>query len=280
MNKIVSIKNLEFRYKKQEELFKRFNLTIHTGCINGLLGINGEGKTTLIKLIAGLLFPIDGDVYVKNFETKKRSPKMLQDIFLLPEEIQETDLNINTYQAIYAPFYPKFSVTQFRTYLNDFAIDTGVPGISTLSYGQKKKFHIAFGLATNANLILLDEPTNGLDIPSKRQFRRMIAAAVTPGSSIVISTHQVNDLEDMVDNVIILDRHEIIFNQLTETIVNKLHFSTQSAYDSDKEILYSEQGTEGYQTIRENKLGEKSKLDLELLFNAVISDHHRIRELF
>ena len=225
MKKIVNISNLEFRYKKQVKLLSNFNLVLNSGSINGLLGKNGEGKTTLLKLISGLLFPLHGKISVEGFEPKKRDPKMLKNIFLLPEEIPESNLSIKMYNDVYTPFYPDFSATKFHNYLHEFSIDSGIKSISELSYGQKKKFYIAFGLATNARLILLDEPTNGLDIPSKRQFRRMMASVIDDKCCIVISTHQVLDLEDIVDNVIIMENHDIIFNETTDEINKKLIFN-------------------------------------------------------
>ena len=280
MKKIVHINKLEFRYKKQSKLFSDFNLGFTAGRINGLLGKNGEGKTTLLKLISGLLFPLSGSITVNGFNPTKRDPKMLVDIFLLPEEIPDTPLNINMFEKVYSEFYPNYSSSKFRSYLNEFTIDLNTLSISDLSYGQKKKFYIAFGLATNAKLILLDEPTNGLDIPSKRQFRRMIGSAIDEKHCIVISTHQVTDLEEIVDNVIIIEGHEIIFNELSENISAKLLFRTIENKEFDEDTIYLEQTNDAYQQVKINKLGEKSKLDLEMLFNAVTTNHSRIKELF
>ena len=280
MKKIVNINKLEFRYKKQSKLFSDFNLGFTTGRINGLLGKNGEGKTTLLKLISGLLFPLNGSITVNGFNPSKRNPDMLSDIFLLPEEMPETLLNINTFEKVYSEFYPNYSSSKFRSYLNEFTIDLNTPSVSDLSYGQKKKFYIAFGLATNAKLILLDEPTNGLDIPSKRQFRRMIGSAIDDKHCIVISTHQVTDLEEIVNNVIIMENHEIIFNELSENISAKLLFKTVDHKEFDEDTIYLEQTNDAYQQVKVNKLGEKSKLDLEMLFNAVVTNPERIKELF
>ena len=281
LKEVVDVKKIEFMYKNQDKLLSNFNLNLSTGKIYGLLGKNGEGKTTLLKLLAGLLFPIHGEITINGLEAKSRDPKILRDIFLLPDEVFDTNLNITLFKEVYASFYPNFSPSKFKSYLNKFTIDTNLSSISDLSYGQKKKFFIAFGLATNAKLILLDEPTNGLDIPSKRQFRAMMAEAVDENCCIVLSTQHVLDLDDIVSNIIILDNHEIVFNQHVENIYYKLLFKTTGYQEQSNNILYSEKSTDGlYHQISENRNGEKSKIDLELLFNAVISDHHRIKELF
>ncbi|MEI6555604.1 MAG: ABC transporter ATP-binding protein [Paludibacter sp.] len=281
LKEVVDVKKVEFMYRNQDKLLSNFNLNLSTGKIYGLLGKNGEGKTTLLKLLAGLLFPHYGEITINGLESKSRDPKILRDIFLLPDEVFDTNLNITLFKEVYASFYPNFSPSKFKSYLNKFTIDTNLSSISELSYGQKKKFFIAFGLATNAKLILLDEPTNGLDIPSKRQFRAMMAEAVDENCCIVLSTQHVLDLDDIVSNIIILDNHEIVFNQHVENINYKLLFKTSGYQEQNNNILYSEKTTDGlYHQISENRTGEKSKIDLELLFNAVISDHHRIKELF
>lgn len=280
MKKVIEISNLEFRYPGQSKLLTDLSLTLKTGQIHGLLGKNGEGKSTLLKLISGLLFPLKGNVEVLGFEPKKRDPKMLQDIFFLPEEIPESSLSIAGFERVYSPFYPQFSSGDFFKYMNEFTLDLHSKHINELSFGQKKKFYIAFGLATNARLILMDEPTNGLDIPSKRQFRRMVDGAINENSCIVISTHQVLDLDNLINNIIIMNEHEIIFNHQIDDIVKKLEFRIAENHENDESVIYSEDTLRGYCQVRENKTGEVSKLDVELLFNAVISDHHRIKELF
>jgi len=280
MKKVIEISNLEFRYPGQSKLLSDLSLTLKTGQINGLLGKNGEGKSTLLKLISGLLFPMKGKINVLGFEPRKRDPRMLQDIFFLPEEIPESLLSISRFEKVYAPFYPDFSSSKFYTYLNEFTLEQKTSNISELSYGQKKKFYIAFGLATNAKLILMDEPTNGLDIPSKRQFRRMVDAAINEKSCILISTHQVLDLDNLINNIIIMNNHEIIFNEQIENITKKLLFKIAENHHPDETVIYSEDTLRGYCQVCENKTGEESKLDVELLFSAVILEQKRITELF
>ena len=279
MRKVIDFRNLDFHYSNQTKLLSNINLQLKTGSIHGLLGKNGEGKSTLLKLACGLLFPISGQIDALGFNSKQRNPLMLREIFFLPEEIQDSNLSIENYEKVYAPFYPDFSSSYFYKLLNEFTIDTKIKNINELSLGQKKKIMIAFGLATNSKLVLLDEPTNGLDIPSKRQFRRMISAAMNEKTCIVISTHQVSDLDDLIDQLIIMDQHEIVFKESVQTITSKLLFKSSEKKDLDELTLYSEQTPSGYNQVRVNTTGEENKLDIELLFNAILSDKQNIKKL-
>jgi ABC-2 type transport system ATP-binding protein len=205
---------------------------------------------------------------------------MLREIFFLPEELPPITLSIENYEKVYAPFYPHFNHEQFQGYLQEFEINSGKSQINKLSYGQKKKVFMAFGLATNTKIVLLDEPTNGLDIPSKAQFRKMTASALEEERIMLISTHQVRDLDSLIDSIIIMNSHQIVFNELCENITEKLLFSYGKEKSEGEEVLYSEENLRGFDQVSINKTGEESKLDIELLFNTVLKNHQRIREIF
>jgi len=279
-NIMIDIKNVDFSYSRNTKLLLNLSLKLETGRIHGLLGKNGEGKSTLLKLISGLVFPIHGDIAVMGFNPQKRTPEMLQDIFFLPEELPQLPLSIKNYEEVYAPFYPNFSAEQFNRYLKEFDIDDKKAMLNKLSHGQKKKVFISFGLATNTKLLLMDEPTNGLDIPSKGQFRRMVASAVDETRCLIISTHQVRDLDSLIDSIMIMEGHEIVFNEPNENITKKLLFKVAEHNDTDASVIYSEDSLRGLYQVRENTTGEESKLDIELLFNAVFTDKKRIMNLF
>lgn len=281
MNKImIDIKNMDFSYSSNTKLLSDLSLQLETGRIHGLLGKNGEGKSTLLKLISGLVFPFKGKIEVMGFVPQKRMPEMLQEIFFLPEELPQLTLSIENYEKVYAPFYPNFSSVQFNQYLKEFEIDDKKAMLNKLSHGQKKKVFVSFGLATNTKLLLMDEPTNGLDIPSKGQFRRMVASAVDENRCLIISTHQVRDLESLIDSIMIMDGHEIVFNEPIENITKKLLFKVAENNETDESVIYSEDSLHGLFQVRENTKGEESKLDIELLFNAVFTDKKRIMRLF
>jgi len=277
---MVNVQNVTFSYTKRAELLSNLSLTLETGRIHGLLGKNGEGKSTLLKLISGLDFPKSGSIETLGFNPTKRNPDMLQEIFFLPEELPQLALSIANYEKVYAPFYPNFSTEQFNAYLKEFDITDKTSKLNKLSHGQKKKVFIAFGLATNTKLLLMDEPTNGLDIPSKGQFRRMVASAIDENRCLIISTHQVHDLDSLIDSIIVMEKHKIVFNQPIENITKKLLFRVADRNEKDESVIYSEDTLRGLYQVCENTTGEESKLDIELLFNAILTDNNRIQKAF
>ncbi len=276
---MLQIEQLSFGYGKKRPLFDHLNLTLPSGNIYGLLGKNGAGKSTLLKIISGLLFPSHGKLDVVGFQPKDRFPQFLQEIYLITEEFHLPSLTMERYVKLYSPFYPRFSYSLFDAYIEEFKLPKGQK-LSTLSYGQKKKFLLSFGLATDCKLLVLDEPTNGLDIPSKSQFRKVIANAIHEDRSFIISTHQVRDMENLIDPVIILDEGEIVFFQDYEQISRKLAFSRQATLPYDGSLVYSESSFGGYTVVKENIGGEETNMNLEILFNAVISNKEKVYEIF
>jgi ABC-2 type transport system ATP-binding protein len=275
---MINIQNLHFAYRKKP-VFTGLSLQLQPGHIYGLLGKNGTGKSTLLRNIAGLLFPDKGKIEVLGFTPGRRQPSFLQEIFMVPEEFYLPDVPLQHLLNHHAPFYPKFNTAQFQKYISEFDI----PADSTLqnmSYGQKKKVLISFGLACNASMLLMDEPTNGLDIMSKSQFRKVMAGALDDKKCIVISTHQVKDLENLIDRITIIDEGKILFDQTVDAISRKLSF--QISFDSEevKQALYSESSLRGAAIITANTAGEESKLDLELLYKAIILNGAAVTSVF
>lgn len=277
---IINFEKVDFRYSKRIPLLSGIDLNLKPGHIHGLLGKNGEGKSTLLKLISGLLFPQKGNMNVMGLAPQKRYPELLQDIYFLTEELPVFSLSIKNFEKVYAPFYPKFSREQFNHYLKEFNIDSKELSLNKLSHGQKKKVMVAFGLAANTKILLMDEPTNGLDIPSKGQFRRIVASSIDESRCMIISTHQVRDLDSLIDSIVIMDEHQIVLNESIEKITEKLLFKVYDTNEKDESLIYSEDTLRGFYQVRENRTNEDSKLDIELLFNSVLTNRKRIKELF
>ncbi|AUD03967.1 ABC transporter ATP-binding protein [Spirosoma pollinicola] len=276
---MIDLRDVSFGYRSGKPMFEGLNLTLSAGSIYGLLGPNGAGKSTLFRLLSGLLYPSAGSIQVGNYIPEKRRPAFLEDLFLVPEEFFMPDVRIRQFIDSNAPFYPRFDRVQMAGYIHEFGL-TESQNLHELSYGQKKKILIGFGLATNTSVLLMDEPTNGLDIPSKSQFRRLVAGAVDENRTVVISTHQVRDLDALIDPIVILSERGIALKASVEEITAKLWFGMVPELENTRQALHVERVVGGYAIVAENPLGEPSRLDLERLFNAVQTEPARIKQLF
>jgi ABC-2 type transport system ATP-binding protein len=275
---LIEIKGLAFGYSRVP-LFSRLDLSLGAGNIYGLLGKNGAGKTTLLKLICGLRYPEAGACRVLDMDPRKRPVGLLREIFLLTEEFVVPPIPARGYEAVYAPFYPRFDRAVFRSSLQEFEIDAGAK-LTALSYGQKKKVLLAFGMAAGCGIVLLDEPTNGLDIPSKSQFRRLLARTVRDDQIILISTHQVRDMENLIDPIIVLDQGRIIFQQPMSEVTRRLASGLEAEEPRGDEVLFSEKTFGGWIVVRPRGGREETRMDLEVLFNTVIANREKVAGIF
>ena len=275
---MIDIQDLHFAYGKKK-VFDGLSLSLQAGHIYGLLGKNGTGKSTLLRNIAGLLFPGQGQLAVFGYKPSRRQPVFLQQIFMVPEEFFLPNVSIEKFILCNAPFYPAFNKGQFDTYLKEFDIPSSNT-LQNMSYGQKKKVLISFALACNTRLLLMDEPTNGLDIMSKSQFRKIMAGVLDENKCIIISTHQVKDLESLIDRITIIDDGKILFDQTTEQITSKLNFKMSFDSNEVKQALYSEESLSGNAIITNNIDGKEGKLDLEMLYKAVVLRGETIQAVF
>ena len=272
---MITLKELSFSYSRKKEVLDRINLEVGSGHICGLLGKNGEGKTTLLNLLSGQIFPDQGSCLVLEEIPSERNARFLQQIFLLPEEISMPEVTAIEYIKMYAPFYPTFRDDICKACVESFEINLS-DRLSKMSQGQRKKVAITLALAAHTPLLLMDEPTNGLDIPSKATFRRLVASLIDDNQTVIISTHQVRDLESLIDTVLILDQRQILLNKTLNELGEKLYFGPLLP---EEKALYSEptpQGTIGV-TAREDK--EETAVSLELLFNAAITYPKEIQRI-
>ncbi|HET9570663.1 MAG TPA: ABC transporter ATP-binding protein [Bacteroidales bacterium] len=276
---MIELSHLNFTYSKNRSLFEDLSLHLEGGHIYGLLGKNGAGKTTLLKLIAGLRLPQSGVSMVLGNESKKHRAEMLQELFFLPEEIWLPDTTVKGYLNMFAGSYPKFDMDYFHYCIKEFEINTN-DKLKSMSFGQRKKVSICFALATKCRILILDEPTNGLDIPSKTQFRKLVAEAITDDRCLILSTHQVRDLESLIDTIIILENRQVLMNETTEEIGRKLEFKTLFSIENQPNLLYSEFTPKGFVAIFPGKNDPDSRIDLEALFNLATQQPDTIRSVF
>ena len=273
---MINIENLSFSYSRHT-VFSNINLNLEAGKIYGLLGQNGVGKTTLLKIIGGFLKLKTGKCEVMGFTPFERNPMFFEQMFFIPEDFSAPDIVVNKYAKLRGEFYPNYDENKFHTLMTEFDVN-GNSKFTKLSFGQQKKALIAFALSTNTKLILMDEPSNGLDIPSKAQLRKVISQASNDQSCIVISTHQVRDLENLIDPIIILDSNGVLLNETIDRISEKLVFRFNTK--SSKDCLWSESSPGGYVNVEKNIEAEESRVNIEALFNATLSNKEVIRNIF
>ena len=266
---MIEVNNISFKYTGQKNLvFDDFSLRLEENNIYGLLGKNGTGKSTLLYLIAGLLRAKNGMVSFDGIETYKRMPETLQEIFIVPEEFDLPAMSLEQYVKINEPFYPRFSREVLEACLKDFELTMDIK-LNALSMGQKKKVFMSFALAANTKLLLMDEPTNGLDIPSKSQFRKVVAQYMTEERTLIISTHQVHDVESLLDHILILSQQKLLLDAPVSEIMEKYTFEYRTPDNMD-DVLYAEPSLQGNAVIAPRKEGSaETQINLELLFNAV-----------
>lgn len=279
---MITINEISFSYDKRDrdcfKLFNDFSLELNAGSVYGLLGKNGAGKSTLIYLMTGLLTPITGEVLMDGDNVRDRLPKTMSEIFLVPEEFELPNLTLKKYVSLNAPFYPRFSMADMERYLEIFEMG-GEMGtkLNSLSMGQKKKVFMAFAFATNTRVLIMDEPTNGLDIPSKSQFRKLVTAGMTDDKLMLISTHQVRDISDILDHVVIIDQSKVLLNASLADVTSKLAF--RPLRDGDQPI-FTQESAFGSVGVVPAEVDEETAVDLEMLFNATLQRSDAINELF
>jgi len=266
---MITIQHLTFRYKKQEALFTDLSFQQGNGSIVGLLGKNGAGKSTLLQLISGLLQPQKGELVINSFKPFDRLPNFLADIYMVSEEFSFPSITIGVYIKATAPLYPKFDYVKMNSILQEFELDSK-KNLNGLSHGQRKKFLIAFAMSTNCSLLILDEPTNGLDIPSKSLFRKILVSSVSEEQLVLISTHQVKDIETIIDKIVVLDQGKIVYNETVFDISQQWQFKTVASLSGMETLIYQEKCLGGHRIIVPANSIDETEIDIELLFNAII----------
>ena len=273
---MIQIKDLGFSYGEKAVL-KNINMKLEEGRIYGLLGENGVGKTTLLTLLCGLKKPQTGAIDVDGCKPYDRLPSFLSDLFYLSDEVPAVNMKAEEYAVTYGKFWEGFDLGKFNEIMEVLENDSQQK-MDKMSFGQLKKTYIAFALACNTKYLFMDEPTNGLDIPSKAQFRKAVTKYTREDSVILISTHQVRDLENIIDPIIILDRQEVLLNASVAEISEKLHFDYSN--EVNEFALYRELVPGGNIQVSLNQTKEESKVNLEALFNTAYQHKELIKEIF
>ena len=272
---MININNLAFSYGSVPVL-KNITMKLEEGKIYGLLGENGVGKTTLLTLLCGLKKPNSGSIDFDGTDPFKRDPELYSKLYYVPDEVSPLHQTARLFAKNTGVFWPDFSMDLFEKIMKEMEVELDQK-MDAMSAGQLKKTYLSFALASKARYIFMDEPTNGLDIPSKAQFRSAISKYTAEDSTIVISTHQVRDLENIIDPIIILDKQDVLVNASLEKIASKLTFDYGTTLHP--ESLYSEQLPGGFIQVLLNEDGQETKVNIEALFNAVHKHKDLIKNL-
>lgn len=277
---MIAFKDVCFSYRRNVPVLSHLSLQIEPGTVCGLLGRNGVGKSTMLYLTAGLLRPRAGQVLCNGYIPSDRQVNFLNDIFIVPEEFDLPPISLNEYVRINSVFYPKFNMDLMHSILEIFALPADI-NLGALSLGQKKKAFLSFALACNTSILLLDEPTNGLDITAKRMFRAAITAAMTDDKTIIISTHQVYDVENILDHVVIADNNRILLNRPMIDIQTKLRFGYTQDPEQAKRALFSIPMPGGFNVVEFlDDPDRETEVNLETLFELTNSNPELINQLF
>lgn len=271
---MIQIQNLSYKYSgATENVFDGLTLSFTEGKIFGLLGKNGVGKSTLLHLLSGLLMPREGRILIDGQEPRLRQPSLQEEVFFVPDEFSLPAMPLTRYVKYREPFYPRFSQEILRQCLQDFEIDMH-SHLDKLSLGEKKRVLVSFALAAQCRVLLMDEPTNGLDIPAKTLFRKLVARHMSDDQTIIVSTHQVHDVDALLDHIVIMDtpakKDSILLDASIAELQERYAFQYRSMNEPCDDALYFEPTPQGRAVIVTNTTGEETTVNLELLFNAVV----------
>ena len=267
---MIQVENISFSYPgSKHQVFTDFSLNIEGNKIYGLLGKNGTGKSTLLYLMSGLMRAGKGSISIDGINSQERNPLLLQEIFMVPEEFELPAVSLDTYIRINEGFYPRFSREVLNSCLKDFDLPLSLH-LKELSMGQKKKVLMSYALAAGTRYLFMDEPTNGLDIPSKSQFRRVVANNMGDDQTVIISTHQVHDVETLLDHILILCENRMLLDASTADICTQYSFELRPANEMDDSVIYAEPTLQGNAVVARRKESQaETPINLELLFSAV-----------
>lgn len=211
----------------EQTVLKNINLTIPKGKIIGLLGKNGMGKTTLIKLINDLLTPTSGDILISGNKPGVESKKIIS---YLPERTyldkSQTPLEVINYFSI---FYEDFNKEKALNLLNALNLETNKK-ISKMSKGMQEKLQLILVMSREADLYILDEPLGGVDPATRDYILDTILSNFKEGSSVLISTHLISDIERILDEVVFIDKGEVILTASTDELRNKYNTSIDEVF--------------------------------------------------
>lgn len=268
---MITLRNLTYRYRNNIDALNDVNADIPCG-IHLLLGENGAGKTTMLHVIASLLRPTAGSCLIDGESTSQRSPQLLEKLFILSDDMIFPGRTINGFKKIHSVFYPNFSEEMLQANLQEFGM-TGDEPLDKLSLGTRKKAQIAYALALRTEVLLFDEPANGLDITTKKALRYMMARCIDETQTAIISTHTVWDFQNLFDGLLVLSRGQLILAASTAEVSERIAFVDSQI--PPYEAIYMEQELGQFRSMVENTEGLTTDINYTLLYSALQSDRRQ-----
>lgn len=265
------LKDLTYSYSNGTEALNDVSVSLCPGTYL-LLGENGAGKTTLLHVLSGLLFPSSGTAILDNTPIPSRHPDVMNRIFFLADNMPFPAASIREMVKIHAPFYPDFSPELLRSNLEAFGM-TGNEKLAQLSLGNQQKAKIAYALALQPSLLLLDEPANGLDISSRQELTRLMMANITEEMTVIVSTHTVWDFQNIVDGVMFLHNSQLLLSTTVNDLCDAIAFTITPAPVENP--IYQEIKLGQYHSIVPNSERLFTDVDYTLLYCAMIREQSR-----
>lgn len=271
---MITLDNLSYCYRhSRRNAISGITAEIGPG-IHLLLGENGAGKTTLLHIIAGLRTPaMPGECTIDGVDTAIRCPEIMQRVFLVSDEMRFPFKTIDEMVRYHSVFYPSFDPGMLHRNLATFGM-TGREPIDSFSLGNRKKAFLAYAFALHTDILLLDEPANGLDISAKQQTLNMMAECIDDTQTVILSTHTVADFQQLFDSVIVLSAGNLVLNAPIYGITGRVNFVNTDTPPAD--AIYIEQSLGRFRAIVPHRPESiDTDIDYVLLFNALQSPGSR-----
>ena len=210
-----------------KKVLTNINLEISKGKIIGLLGKNGTGKSTLIKLINDLLTPDSGNILINNENISVNSKKIIS---YLPERTYlDKSMTVKKVLHYFKDFYDNFDIEKAKKLLSDLNLDINQK-LSHMSKGMQEKVQLVLVMSRKADLYILDEPLGGVDPATRDYILDTILTNFNENATVIISTHLISDIEKILDEVIFIDKGKIILQEDTDTLRKKENASIDEVF--------------------------------------------------
>jgi ABC-2 type transport system ATP-binding protein len=224
--KLLEIKDLNKSFDNKE-ILKDINLSVQSGKIIGLLGKNGVGKTTLIKLINDLLTPTSGEILIKGQKIGVETKKVIS---YLPERTYlNKQMKVSEVISYFEDFYENFDSEKAKKLLKDLDLDINQK-LTKMSKGMQEKVQLILVMSRNADLYVLDEPLGGVDPATRDYILDTILSNFNENASVIISTHLISDIEKILDEVIFIDKGQIVLQSNADKLRNKENASIDEIF--------------------------------------------------